>query len=157
MADNDALIVRFYEAFARRDGEAMAACYAPDARFSDPVFPELKGREPGQMWRMLLSNPDSDLKVELLGHFAEGDTGAAHWRATYTFPDTGRNVVNDVRASFHFTGGRIADHVDQFDFHKWAGQALGMPGKLLGGTPIIRRATRKRAGARLKAFIADDT
>ena len=28
-------IERFYAAFDRRDGEDMAACYAPDARFSD--------------------------------------------------------------------------------------------------------------------------
>ena len=154
--DNDALIVRFYEAFAKHDGDKMAACYADDARFSDPVFPGLKGREPGQMWRMLTSNEDSDLEVKLLGHFAEGDTGAAHWRATYTFPDTGRAVVNDVRASFHFADGKIADHVDDFDFHAWAGQALGLPGKLLGGTPIIKGATRRRARKRLDEFIAAD-
>jgi len=34
----DELIQRFYAAFDRRDGDAMAACYAPGARFSDPVF-----------------------------------------------------------------------------------------------------------------------
>src|SRR5436190_2219712 len=44
---NDALIQRFYAAFAARDGAAMAACYAPDATFSDPVFTDLKGEEPG--------------------------------------------------------------------------------------------------------------
>jgi ketosteroid isomerase-like protein len=37
------LIERFYAAFGRKDGDAMAACYAPDARFSDPVFGELRG------------------------------------------------------------------------------------------------------------------
>ena len=37
--DNKQLIERFYAAFGRRDGDAMAACYAPDASFSDPVFP----------------------------------------------------------------------------------------------------------------------
>ncbi len=156
MADNDAVTVRFYDAFANHDGDKMAACYAEDARFSDPVFPGLKGAEPGQMWRMLTADEDSDLEVKLLGHFAEGDTGAAHWRATYTFPDTGREVVNDVRASFHFADGKIVDHVDDFDFHKWAGQALGLPGKLLGGTPIIKGATRRRARKRLDEFIAAD-
>jgi len=35
---NAALIQRFYEAFQRSDAEAMAACYAPDVQFSDPVF-----------------------------------------------------------------------------------------------------------------------
>ena len=34
--ENADLIERFYAAFAARDGGAMAACYAPDARFSDP-------------------------------------------------------------------------------------------------------------------------
>src|SRR5919107_5416131 len=34
---NKRLIERFYEAFDHHDGEAMAACYAPDARFHDPV------------------------------------------------------------------------------------------------------------------------
>jgi ketosteroid isomerase-like protein len=157
VSGNDDVIVRFYEAFAARDGDKMAACYADDARFSDPVFQGLTGKEPGQMWRMLTSNPDSDLKVELLDHAADGDTGTAHWQATYTFPDTGRKVLNDVQASLHFENGKIADHVDKFDFHKWAGQALGLPGKLLGGTPIIKGATRRKARARLDKFIAGDS
>ena len=50
---NEELIARFYAAFADRQGDVMAACYAPDARFSDPVFTDLIGREPGDMWRML--------------------------------------------------------------------------------------------------------
>ena len=37
------LIERFYAAFGRRDGKAMAACYAPEATFRDPVFGDLKG------------------------------------------------------------------------------------------------------------------
>jgi ketosteroid isomerase-like protein len=156
VADNGELIRRFYEAFAQRDGGKMAGFYAADARFSDPVFPDLRGKEPGQMWRMLTSNPDSDLEIKLMGSFAEGDTGAAHWRATYTFPETGNQVVNDIRASFHFSDGKIVDHVDSFDFGKWASQALGLPGKLFGRTPFIRAAVRRRAGKRLEAFIAED-
>lgn len=156
MADNDSVIVRFYKAFAARDGGTMAACYAPDAQFSDPVFPGLKGKQPGQMWRMLTEGEDSDLKVELREHSAEGDTGSAHWIATYTFPETGRHVVNDIQANFRFANGKIVEHVDDFDFHRWASQALGLPGKLLGGTPIIKGATRRRARARLDEFIAAD-
>ena len=156
---NAEVIERFYAAFAKRDGSAMAKCYAPEARFSDPVFPDLRGREPGQMWRMLTEggDEDSDLEVELLGHSAEGDTGAAHWRATYTFPQTGRPVVNDIRANFHFKDGKIVDHVDAFDFHKWAGQALGLQGKLLGWTPVLRGVVRRTAGKRLDEFIAEDS
>ena len=38
---NAVLIGRFYDALGRRDASEMVACYAPDATFSDPVFPEL--------------------------------------------------------------------------------------------------------------------
>ncbi|SQC70831.1 ketosteroid isomerase [Pseudomonas aeruginosa] len=48
---NAELIERFYQAFQRLDGEAMAACYAPQATFHDPAFGELRGREVGDMWR----------------------------------------------------------------------------------------------------------
>ena len=143
------LIARFYEAFGRRDGDAMAACYAPDARFSDPVFPGLTGAEPGAMWRMLAGRSE-DLQVELVEHDAE----SAHWRATYTFTQTGRPVVNDVHASFEFADGLIAEHVDDFSFWRWSRQALGTPGLLLGWTPLLRAAVRRRARAGLDEFMA---
>ena len=43
---------RLYDALARKDGKAMAACYAPGVRFSDPVFPDLEGEEAADMWRL---------------------------------------------------------------------------------------------------------
>ena len=151
---NDDLIRDFYEAFDRRDGDRMAAAYAPDAHFSDPVFTDLNGDEPGAMWRMLTARAD-DLRVELLEHQADGDSGSARWKATYTFTQTGRPVVNDVRATFRFGGdGLIAEHRDEFGFHRWARQALGPTGLLLGWTPIVKSATRKRARASLGEFMA---
>jgi ketosteroid isomerase-like protein len=150
---NKQLIERFYAAFDRRDGDAMAACYAPDARFSDPVFPGLTGAEPGAMWRMLTGRSD-DLRVELLEHDADDASGTAHWRATYTFTQTGRPVVNDVHASFRFAGGLIAEHTDDFSFHRWSRQALGAPGLLLGWTPVLKGATQRKARAGLDQFLA---
>ena len=76
------------------------------------------------MWRMLTGRAD-DLKVELLEHEADGDRGSARWVAHYTFTQTGRPVENDVRASFRFADGLIAEHRDEFDFHRWSRQALG--------------------------------
>lgn len=151
--ENDALIERFYAAFGRRDGDEMAACYAPDARFDDPVFPGLVGSEPGDMWRMLTARAE-DLQVDLHAHATEGDHGTARWVATYTFTQTGRPVVNDVRATFRFRDGLIAEHRDDFSFHGWSRQALGTPGLLLGWTPILRVATRKKARAGLDEYVA---
>ena len=148
-----ALVERFYVAFHEHDGAAMAACYAPDATFSDPVFPRLRGAEPGAMWRML-TGQSKDLRVELLEHEADADRGSAHWRAHYTFTQSGRAVVNDVHASFRFADGLIAEHEDRFDFHRWSRQALGPPGLLLGWTPLLRGAVRRRARASLDEFLA---
>jgi ketosteroid isomerase-like protein len=146
---SEELVQRFYAAFDRRDGDAMAACYVPDARFSDPVFPALRGSEPGEMWRMLTSQA-RELRVELLEH----DATSAHWRAHYVFTQTGRPVVNDVRATFRFADGLIAEHTDAFGFHRWARQALGTPGLLLGWTPFLRAAVRRRAAASLARFVS---
>ena len=113
---NEALIDRFYSAFGARDGATMAACYTPDATFSDPVFQGLTGDEPGAMWRMLTERAD-DLRIELLEREADDQRGSAHWLAHYTYSQTGRPVKNDVHASFRFRDGLIAEHVDDFDLY----------------------------------------
>ena len=149
-------IERFYAAFDRRDGDAMAAYYAPGARFSDPAFGELHGEEPGAMWRMLTAQA-RDLRVELGEHSADAAarTGHADWTARYTFTQTGRPVVNRVHATFRFAeDGRIAEHDDVFSFHAWARQALGTQGLLLGWTPVVRGAVRRRARGNLERFMA---
>ena len=148
---NQQLLEDFYAAFARRDGDAMAAAYAPGATFDDPAFPGLRDGEPGAMWRMLTGR-SKDLTVELVECAAGDSTGSARWIATYTFAQTGRRVVNDVRSTFRFEDGLIVEQHDDFDFRRWAGQALGLPGKVLGR--LLQRPLQKRARAGLDAFRA---
>jgi ketosteroid isomerase-like protein len=150
---NLSLIDELYAAFARRDGTAMAQCYAPDATFSDPVFVGLREEEPGGMWRMLTSR-STDLTVDLVSRDAGEAEGSARWVAHYTFAQTGRPVVNDVRSTFRFADGLIVAQVDDFDFYRWSRQALGPPGFLLGWTPILRRSVQRKARAGLDAFLA---
>ncbi len=130
----------------------MAACYAPAARFSDPVFTDLRNHEPGAMWRMLTGRA-KDFKVQLAQHEANDEDGSAHWLADYTF-STGRKVHNDVRAQFRFDDGLIAEHHDSFSFYAWARQALGPVGLALGWTPILRRKVQREARAGLDEFLA---
>ena len=151
---NDELIERFYEAFARLDGETMAGCYGPGARFSDPVFVDLRDGEPGAMWRMLTGRA-KDLKVVLAEHEARDAGGTAHWLADYTF-STGRRVHNDVRAEFRFQDGLIAEHRDAFSFYAWSRQALGPTGLALGWTPMLRAKVQREGRAGLDEFIAQD-
>ncbi len=151
---NDAhvqLIERFYKAFGEGDGNAMAACYTPDVHFSDPVFTDLRGKQAGTMWRMLTEGP-GEVKVELLEHAADDTRGTAHWKAHYNFSETGRPVINDIHATFTFKDRLIADHRDDFDFYAWSKQALGAPGLLLGWTPIVKSAVRKKAAGLLAKY-----
>ncbi|WP_285423263.1 nuclear transport factor 2 family protein [Pseudomonas sp. efr-133-TYG-103a] len=148
-----ALISRFYEAFNRLNAEAMAACYSDNVVFSDPVFGELRGRDAGDMWRMLTSRAkDFSLRYDTVR--ADERTGGAHWVATYLFSQTGRTVVNDIQARFVFRDGKICEHHDHFDLWRWSRQALGAKGTLLGWTPLVQNAIRAQAQKGLKAFQA---
>jgi hypothetical protein len=146
-------ITSFYESFAKRNGEGMVAHYADDVRFSDPVFPSLQGEQAKNMWRMLCEI-GKDLEITFRDVKVDGDRGSAHWEATYTFSATGRKVHNVIDARFVLAGGKIVEHVDTFDFWRWSGMALGPAGKLLGWTPIIKGAVRKKAAQGLAAWSA---
>ena len=136
---------RLYDAFAARDGEAMAACYAPDATFEDPVF-TLAGSDVGDMWRMLTER-GKDLRVA----YTVVDDATAEWTADYTFE--GSPVHNEIRSAFELDGdGRIVKQVDTFSFPRWAAQALGLKGKLFGRFGFLRSAVRKASAARLAAW-----
>jgi ketosteroid isomerase-like protein len=152
VADNASVIRELYEALDRHDGETMARQYAPDGRFKDPAFGELSGVEAGDMWRMLTGRSE-DLRVNLAEHSADGDSGTAHWIANYTF-STGRPVVNDIHARFRFRDGLILDHEDSFSLWRWARQALGPPGLILG-LPPMNLLVRRRARGELTQFRAE--
>jgi ketosteroid isomerase-like protein len=148
-----ALITRFYEAFQRLDAEAMAACYTDDVVFSDPAFGELRGRDAGDMWRMLTTRAKSFSLT--FDHVRSDDsTGSAHWVATYLFSATGNTVVNDIGARFVFRDGKICEHHDHFDLWRWSRQALGLKGWLLGWSPALKNAVRAQARKGLQAFQA---
>ncbi|HNL11879.1 MAG TPA: nuclear transport factor 2 family protein [Turneriella sp.] len=145
------MIQGLYTALAAKDGAAMGACYADDARFSDPAFQNLDAAGVRTMWAMLCSRA-TDLTVELSGVEADNTHGKARWVATYTFSKTGRQVRNVINAEFEFRNGLIVRHTDRFDLWRWAGMALGLKGLLLGWTPLVQNAIRKEAMRGLEAF-----
>jgi len=148
---NVELITRFYQAFQQRDAETMAACYAEDVQFSDPVFTDLRGTQAGDMWRMLCAKAQ-DFSLTFDEVTADEHSGRARWVASYTFSQTGNRVVNRIEARFRFRDGKICEHHDQFDLWRWAAQALGLKGRLLGWAPFVQNAIRQQAGKGLAAF-----
>jgi len=136
----------------------MAALYAPDARFEDPVF-ALDGREAVMaMWSMLCETVKAKSRdvwsLDASAIRADAHEGRAHWEARYRFSATGRLVHNRIDATFVFRDGLVVRHVDQFDVWRWSRQALGAPGLLLGWSGPLRRKLREQAGARLAAWQA---
>lgn len=152
MHANEELIQRFYGAFQRRDAASMAACYHPEVTFSDPVFPELQGARAGAMWRMLCER-GTDLKIEFSDISADDQAGRAHWDARYSFSQTGNQVLNQIDARFEFRDGLIWRHRDDFDLYRWARQALGPKGVVLGWLPPVQNAIRKMAAKSLEDYI----
>ncbi|WP_448701556.1 nuclear transport factor 2 family protein [Mucilaginibacter sp. AW1-3] len=147
------VIDRFYTAFQNRDHQTMQDCYADNALFSDAVFTNLSSRQVKAMWQMLCKSSGADFKVEYRILSAEGDKVEAGWTAWYTFSATGNKVVNRINADFTLQDGKIVTHTDHFNFYKWARQALGTPGLLLGWLPMFKNKVQKSAMGKLKAYM----
>ena len=145
------LIETFYTAFQKRDAPAMIACYHNDIIFRDPAFGELKGEDARAMWKMLCHN-SADLTIEFSVLNASLKKGSAHWEAWYRFSKTGRKVHNIVEAEFEFKDSKIIKHTDTFNLHKWASQAMGWKGKLLGGTDFFKNKLHQQTNKMLGEF-----
>lgn len=156
MSNTRAVVERFYEALARRESDAMAACYADDATFTDPVFGELRGAAVRDMWRMLLGRGSGDMtvSVKFLGGATDGATQQVFATISYTFSRTGNKVRNEIATFMKFRDDRIVQQIDDFDFYRWARQAFGIAGWLAGWTPAFRRKVQAEAAAGLARFRA---
>ena len=125
------LVETFYTAFKNLDSETMVSCYHDDITFEDPAFGILKGEKAKNMWRMLCeSQKGKDFVVEVSNIVGSDNKVTAHWEAHYTFTRTGRKVHNIIDAEFEFKDGKIINHKDDFNLHKWAKQAIGFKGLL---------------------------
>ena len=150
-----AVVEKLYACFAAHDGPGMAACYAPDATFSDPVFVGLSGPEVGGMWRMLTAGA-ADLVLER-GTIERGEQPGEYlvpWTARYTFSGTGNKVVNHVTSRLRVVDDKIRTQVDAFDLPAWQAQALGAFGSYLGWTGLPTMLLRSGARKKLTAFLA---
>jgi hypothetical protein len=137
-----AALTHFYDSMARRDGEAMALTYAPAATFEDPVF-RLTGPDIGKMWIGLMRRAREFSIAYTIAQAGRG-WGTVELTARYLYGGR-RPVTNVILSELKLEGGLIVQHVDQFDFPRWAAQALGAPGRLLGRFEFFRRAVSRRA------------
>lgn len=130
----------------------MQSCYAEKVIFFDPVFEDLVDDEVRCMWEMLCKRA-ADLSIEFTNVQADDEYGTCNWVATYTFTKTKRKVVNRIKAHMRFRNGKIIEHSDAFKLSSWCGQALGLPGLLLGGMSWFQKKVRRSAQQNLYDFI----
>ncbi|GAB5566038.1 MAG: nuclear transport factor 2 family protein [Winogradskyella sp.] len=145
-----ATIENFYEAFNNLDAKTMCSFYHDAIVFEDPAFGKLQGDRAKAMWFMLCeSQQGKSFKVEA----SDITANSAHWEAYYTFSKTGRRIHNRIDASFEFKDGLIIKHSDHFNLHRWAKQALGFKGLILGGTGFFKSKLNKQTNYLLDKYI----
>jgi len=153
MADNKAVIERFYSAFQKLDYKTMNDCYSDDIIFSDPVFLTLKADEVKSMWEMLCKNAkDFSLTFSDI-ELVDEEYATCKWIANYTFSKTGNRVTNNIKAFMRLKDGKIIEHSDAFRLSTWISQALGWKGVLLGWTGFMKRAVQNNAKRNLMNFM----
>lgn len=150
---SETIIRQFYTSFQQKDVAGLQSCYHDDVIFSDPVFQRLQGKQAKAMWHMLVV-AGKDLQLTYSKVQAGNGKGSCHWDATYTFSGSGRKVMNSIDAAFEFRDGKIIRHTDHFSLWKWSRMALGMPGLLLGWSPLLQNKIRAKAAENLGKFIA---
>lgn len=152
MKSNETVIEEFYTAFKNKNIKYMQNCYSEEAVFNDPVFSNLSAKEVRSMWEMLIKS-GKDMRVEFNNIKANQAGGTAEWHAYYTFSATGKKVINHVHSSFIIGNAKIVKHTDSFDFYKWAGQAFGLKGLMLGWTGFFKAKVSKTASHKLKNYM----
>ena len=141
------IIEQFYTAFQTLDAEAMVSFYHDDIEFTDPAFGTLYGNDAKNMWRMICSRAKGfSLKYNQITETS------AHWAPTYIFFATGNTIVNEIDATFEFKDGKISKHTDIFDLHQWASQAMGLKGRLFGGTKFFKKKLNKQTKQFLTSY-----
>jgi limonene-1,2-epoxide hydrolase len=152
MTPNQSVIHRFYTAFRQKDYKTMQDGYAENARFRDPVFLNLNSYEVRAMWQLLMER-GTDLQLTFGAISEQGKNVSATWIATYTFSLTGRKIINTIVATMEIENEKIILHHDRFDFYKWARQAFGWKGVLLGWTGFFKKKVQLNARKNLKQYM----
>jgi len=153
MHPNENIITRFYSAFQKKNASEMNHCYAENIAFSDPVFGLLHGEEVRNMWEMLCKN-GKDLQLSFGNiQLLDEEYATCDWVAQYTFSQTGRRVVNNIKAHIRIENGIITEHTDAFDIYKWSRQALGLRGWLFGWTAWFQKKLQQKTRIALNNYI----
>jgi hypothetical protein len=142
----------FYLAFQLKNANRMIECYHQELQFEDPAFGKLSYAQACGMWKMLCESA-KDLSIEYSILKSEDNYVEVRWIAEYSFSKTGKFVHNEIIAQLTFKDGKIIQHTDNFDLFKWAKQAMGLQGWLIGSTPFFRKKLQQQTNYQLAKYM----
>ena len=148
----ETIATNFYSSFQSKDADGMIEHYHPNLQFEDPAFGKLSYAETCGMWKMLCESA-KDLSIEFSILKSEDNYVEVRWIAEYTFSKTGRFVHNEITAEMTFKDGKIIQHIDKFDLFKWAKQAMGLQGWLIGSTTFFRKKLQQQTNYQLSKYM----
>ena len=149
---NELIANEFYNAFANKNAEGMNKFYHKSLHFEDPAFGKLNYEQTCSMWTMLCESA-KDLGISFKIIDSDENSVTTKWIADYRFSKTNRMVHNEIVAVMKIENELIVEHNDTFNLHKWAQQALGMKGYILGGTKFFRNKLQEQTGRQLLRYI----
>lgn len=152
MLSSDKTIHQLYTSIANRAISNIKTCYAPTARFNDPVFDTLVGNEIPKMWRMLIEKSKGNLEIEYTIIKSNEHKSSVEWIATYTFGKNKRKIRNVIQSEFYFKDGLIIKQNDDFNIWTWSKQAFGFSGFLFGWTGYMQNKIQEKANLALKNY-----
>lgn len=150
------IATKWFEAYSAGNFEEMKNLAAHDYTFEDPAFGKVDGKRALGMYKMFTSTRDKTEAVwnvhEVKASETDPQKAVVRFEAIYKFG--GRPVTNQITSEILVVDGKVKEQVDTFDVPLWAGQALGLFGKLFGGFAFLRNTVQKRANTNLDAFLA---
>ncbi|MCU0428869.1 MAG: nuclear transport factor 2 family protein [Cytophagaceae bacterium] len=155
MHPNEVILNEFYATLQKKNHQGLKKFYASDAVFSDPMYLNLRTEEIHAMWELFCIN-SKNFSLEFGNVKADDQQGEVSWKASYIYASSGNSVTKEVKSSFEFKEGKIVRQNDVYDFHEWAGQALGLMGSLLGWTGFVENQVKENARKNLEAFMSDE-
>ena len=95
-ASLDAWLEKYVAAWETRDPAAAGALFTADATYHEmPFDPVKQGRAAIQDYRKTVTADQREIKVETQVVAVNGNTGVAHWKATFKLQSTGATISLD--------------------------------------------------------------
>lgn len=148
------IVTSFYDCFAKGEAKGMLNFYAEEVIFCDPAFGKLSGNRPHEMWRMLLGRFDEHTTINFEVVETEANKAQVKWTAKYHFGKKRRPVTNRVTSTLILKNEKIVEYYDNFDIWKWAYQAIGIGGLLLGWSKFFQLKIQQNTNKMLDKYIA---